>query len=201
VDGWIAADTFGSDYDTTLSAYTVSPGGLVQVACNDDAGFGLQSQVTIPVTAGDTYYFMAGAFASGPGGNLVFNVDVGTPPVEVDVTVAQPVVVVPSTGTASVDVQVNASAPVFMYEVRADLVQPNGRGNIVAGASAFIFAETDAYSATLTLKDLVSLKTRGTGFVGGKARLRTTVAYIDPALGFQFQTSDQEVQLHGSNGR
>lgn len=200
VDGWINANTFGSDYDTTLSAYVWDSGSLIQIGCNDDF-FSPQSQLNILVTAGTTYYFMAGAFFSGPGGNLVFNVDVGTPPTDVNVMVTQPIVVAPSTGTATVQVQMTASAPVFIFDLRADLVQPTGRGNIVASASAFVFAQTDAYSATLTLKDIFSLKTRGTGFVGGKARLRTTVVYIDPALGFQVQTSDQEVQLRGSNGK
>lgn len=69
----IAADTFGSDFDTVLSVYTGAPGSLLQLACNDDAGAGLQSQVIVPVTAGQTYYFMAAGL--GTAGSLVFNVD------------------------------------------------------------------------------------------------------------------------------
>ena len=69
----IAADTFGSDYDTTLSVYTGGQGSLTELACNDDAGSGLQSQVVVPVVAGQTYYFMAAGLDSG--GSLVFNLD------------------------------------------------------------------------------------------------------------------------------
>ncbi len=68
----ITAETFGSDYDTTLSAYTGTQGALTQLACNDDVGAGLQSQIRFPVSAGTTYYFMV---AGAGGGNLVFALD------------------------------------------------------------------------------------------------------------------------------
>jgi hypothetical protein len=68
----LTADTFGSDYDTLLSAYTGTQGALTQVACNDDTGFGLQSRLRFPVTAGTTYYFMVAGVG---GGNLVFTLD------------------------------------------------------------------------------------------------------------------------------
>jgi hypothetical protein len=74
----IAADTFGSDYDTTLSVYTGAQGSLTQLACNDDAGSDLQSQVVFPVVGGQTYYFMVAAL--GGGGGLVFNLDASTLP-------------------------------------------------------------------------------------------------------------------------
>jgi hypothetical protein len=72
----IQANTFGSDYDTDLVVYTGTRGSLAELACNDDAE-GLQSSVSIQVARGQTYYFMVGAFASGPGGTLVFNLDAG----------------------------------------------------------------------------------------------------------------------------
>jgi hypothetical protein len=72
----LTADTFGSDYDTTLSAYTGAPGSLVQVACSDNAG-GPQSQITLSVAKGVSYYFMAAGLTGG--GNLALQLDVGTP--------------------------------------------------------------------------------------------------------------------------
>ncbi len=63
------ANTFGSSYDTTISVYTGSPGALTQIACNDDTQ-GLQSQVVIDATGGQTYYIMAGSFFSASGGDL-----------------------------------------------------------------------------------------------------------------------------------
>jgi hypothetical protein len=74
-DGPVTANTFGSDYDTTLSVYTSTPGRmLTQIACNDDDD-GLQSSVLFQATAGVTYYMMVGAYASGPGGQLTFSVE------------------------------------------------------------------------------------------------------------------------------
>ena len=74
-DGPVTANTFGSDYDTTLSVYTYIPGRmLTQIACNDDYD-SLQSAVFFHASAGVTYYVMVGAYASGPGGQLTFSVE------------------------------------------------------------------------------------------------------------------------------
>lgn len=75
-NGTVTADTFGSNYDTVLSAYTGSCGTFTEVACNDDAT-GTQSQVSFDITAGTTYYFVVSAF-SNDGGSLVFNLDADT---------------------------------------------------------------------------------------------------------------------------
>jgi hypothetical protein len=79
VGGFYEANTFGSEYDTTLGAYLGTRGDLVEIACNDDTG-GLQSRVVVELEAGQTVHFMVGAYASGPGGPLVFTLDVGSPP-------------------------------------------------------------------------------------------------------------------------
>ena len=51
-------NTFGSDYDTTLSAYTGARGGLTQIACNDNAdGLLPHSRVTF-ATDGESDYFI-----------------------------------------------------------------------------------------------------------------------------------------------
>ena len=55
----------GSSPDTTLAVYS-GPAtgqtfpGLTQVACDDDAGPGLLSKITMPVTAGTAYYIQVG---------------------------------------------------------------------------------------------------------------------------------------------
>jgi neocarzinostatin family protein len=72
-DGTIVIDTFGSDYDTTLSAYTRAGHTLVQNACNDDTD-GLQSRIEVQGHAGQPLLVMVGAYASGPGGLLNFTV-------------------------------------------------------------------------------------------------------------------------------
>jgi hypothetical protein len=72
-DAFVDVNTFGSDYDTTLSAYLGERGDLEQIACNDDAAGSLQSRVRFAATADTTVFIMVGAFDSGPGGNLVLN--------------------------------------------------------------------------------------------------------------------------------
>jgi parallel beta-helix repeat protein len=70
----MAANTFGSNYDTTLSVYTGSPGALTQIACNDDFG-SLQSAVSFEATTGTTYFLMVGSYASGSGGSVFLHVE------------------------------------------------------------------------------------------------------------------------------
>jgi hypothetical protein len=178
--GYINANTAGSDYDTVLSAFTGSPGTLTEIACNDDA-IGLQSQVVIPVTAGVTYYFMVGSYFGGPGGNLVFNVDVSAGPAVVSLTITEPVSVNPKTGTATVQAHVQASSPVYLYLLTATLVEPTGRGNVVADGFFFVQDTTASYDAVFTLKDPNSVRSHGTGFVAGSARLVVSLYYVDPA--------------------
>src|SRR5215510_1498126 len=62
--------TFGSNYDTTVSVYTGTPGALTQLACNDDF-HSLQSWVAFSAVAGTTYYIMVGSYYYRPGGRLL----------------------------------------------------------------------------------------------------------------------------------
>jgi PKD repeat protein len=76
-EGTIDADTFGSSYDTVLSAWTGNEGALSLIACNDDFGT-LQSKINFQATPGTTYYFMV-AQCCGTGGDggglLTFSLD------------------------------------------------------------------------------------------------------------------------------
>ena len=71
----LEVNTFGSSYDTTVSVYSGSPTALTSLACNDDAE-GVQSRVRVDVQAGQTYWIMVGAYASGAGGSLVLAMQV-----------------------------------------------------------------------------------------------------------------------------
>ncbi len=79
VNGLLYVDTFGSDFDTGLAAYAGSCDSLTEVACNDDAGGGVTSQVILPTAAGTTYSLLAGGYG-GHVGNLVFHLNYFTPP-------------------------------------------------------------------------------------------------------------------------
>ena len=78
-DGMLYVDTFGSDFDTGLAAYTGTCDSLTEVACDDDT-LGVTSQVVIPASAGTTYYLLAGGYG-GHVGDLVFHLNFYTPPV------------------------------------------------------------------------------------------------------------------------
>jgi hypothetical protein len=82
----IAVDTFGSDYDTVLSAWTGPRGALTQVACNDDSG-SLQSRIAFTAEAGTTYHLLVGTFPDSPSGTLVLHGQVLPPPVTLAVTI------------------------------------------------------------------------------------------------------------------
>jgi len=122
----IAANTSGSDYDTTISVFTGARGSLTEVACNDDSIFGLQSLVAFDAQAGETYHFMTGSFSDSDGGNLVFNVNVTGPPIEFDLQVDPVARVKPSTGVVVVSGTVTCSRPAFA-DIYGDLSQRAGR--------------------------------------------------------------------------
>ena len=94
---WVTADTFGSDYDTILSAYSESSGTLTQVDCSDDAAGTSQSQVTFHAEAGLVYYLMA-AGASG-GGNLELGLEVVPPLPQLAVRATPHYEISPAAGT------------------------------------------------------------------------------------------------------
>ncbi|MDP3768793.1 MAG: hypothetical protein Q8S13_12325, partial [Dehalococcoidia bacterium] len=68
--GQVTANTLGSSFDTVLAAYTGnSVNALTVIACDDDTGGVLQSQISFLAMGGTTYYFQAGGF-DGLTGNL-----------------------------------------------------------------------------------------------------------------------------------
>jgi len=76
-DMQIVANTFGSDYDTTLAAYTGLRGSLTQLDCNDQYG-GDQSRIKFNVNAGEIVYIMVAAYYN-DGGNLKLSVEENIP--------------------------------------------------------------------------------------------------------------------------
>jgi hypothetical protein len=59
--GELSVNTLGSNYDTVLAVFSGERGALIPLACNDDYA-GLQSQVWLNVTAGETYYVEVASF-------------------------------------------------------------------------------------------------------------------------------------------
>jgi hypothetical protein len=118
-DTTIEADSFGSNYSASISAWTGSRGSLVQVACGGD-------QVVFNATAGTTYYFMV---AGGSGGFLRFSVHKGY---NVDLTVNLGGKLERVSGKATVSGTVRCSESSFV-EISGELRQRAGRFTVIHG--------------------------------------------------------------------
>jgi len=93
-DGRISVDTNGSDYDTVLVVFRGTCGSAVEIACDDDSGTGLNSQlVNVPVLAGSTYLIKASDFGNPDGGTLDFNFSYTPTPVPPNDNCAAPSIV------------------------------------------------------------------------------------------------------------
>jgi len=156
----ISANTFGSDYDTTLSVFTGERGSLTEVACNDDT-FDVQSRVTFEAQAGEAYHFMAGSFFDSPGGELVFNLDMAGPPLEFDLSVDPTGSVKPSTGVVVITGQVECSRQAFV-DIFLVVEQRIGRF-IIRGFGGEIIEDCDG----ITSWSITVVGENGL-FVGGK---------------------------------
>lgn len=193
-DTFVEINTFGSDYDTTLSAYTGEPGALQQIACNDDAGFSVQSRIRFEADAGQTYYVMAGAYLSGPGGNLVLNASETQPsePIHVDVTLDPIGSVQPRTGTAWLSGTVTCTGAEFV-ELFGELRQRAGRAIITGWGFDFLPCEADT-PFTLEIQGQNGL------FAGGHAdAFVEAFACNEQECGFD--VAEQEVRLRGGGPR
>jgi hypothetical protein len=72
----ITVDTGGSDFDTVVAVYAGVPDEAATVGCVDDAplepvGRSLQAAVTVPTTAGTTYWIQIGGYQEGEGVPLI----------------------------------------------------------------------------------------------------------------------------------
>ena len=131
-DRWIEANTFGSEFDSTVSVYTRAHGNtLLQLACNDDAGDGLQSQVRFHAQPGVTYYIMVGSFASGAGGPLRFAVDAAPDQADLAIDLRITSAVLTSTGAVTLQGTVSCSRAQSGY-VSGQIVQKRGNGEVGA---------------------------------------------------------------------
>ena len=191
VDTPVLASTFGSDYDTTLSAYSGSPGALSQIACNDDAGGGVQSQVGFNAAAGVTYYLMVGAYSSGAGGNLTISLDVAPPPLEIDVHVNSSALVVPKTGVVTLSGTITCSQQAFV-DMFSLIQLRSGRATI----RGFGFTQVDCNGTTNWSMTIFG---ENGHFAGGRATFDVFAQTFDSAWGTLVEDSSSgTVTLRGS---
>lgn len=144
--GRVNANTFGSDYDTTLSVYTGQQAPLHQLWCNHLRPHALHSSVTWEAVAGTTYHLMVGSYSDGPGGNLSLTVK---EPLDIGVTVDAVGGVDPTTGVATVSGTVTCSDPLWL-DVLGQLHQRTGRQVNSGYFSDFVFCDRETpWTATV----------------------------------------------------
>jgi hypothetical protein len=80
-DRRLQIDILKSDYDTSLSVYTMENGVLTRLACNDNAAQSQQSRLRVRVKARKRYFIMVTARRNG--GSLVLSVKDAPPPFHV----------------------------------------------------------------------------------------------------------------------
>jgi hypothetical protein len=184
----IEANTFGSNYDTTLSVYTGSRGALSQIACNDDTD-SLQSFVTFDAVAGKTYFLMILPYGGGPGGDLTFRVDVAPPPLEVDASIDPVGAVAAKTGVVTIGGLVTCSKAAFV-DLTGELEQRAGR-LIVRGyfSTSVLCAGEVPWSATV-------VGNNGLFKAGASDVSVSAFAFADDE--FAFAEASAAVQLKGS---
>jgi hypothetical protein len=186
----ININTFGSDYDTSISAYTGSRGNLNQLACNDDAGGSTQSSLTLDLVGGETVFFMAGAFASGPGGNLVVNIDLAPPPLEFGLTIDPVGSVDASTGVATIGGTVTCSRQAFV-SLDGQLLDRIGRIRV----EAFFFAFVECDGITRWEAEVAA---QNAFLVGGPVEIAVNASAFDGVTGEPaFAQESATVRLRG----
>ncbi|HET9476517.1 MAG TPA: hypothetical protein VFP63_03420 [Dehalococcoidia bacterium] len=134
-DGQARVETFGANFDPTLSAYTGPRGSLAQLACEDEQ-LGMTS-ILFPVQSGQTYYIMAGSEGSTPGGILQLDMDYA---LEAEIFLNPQGDVNARDGAANVGGTVNCSTPAGVT-IFGQLRQRAGRAWVEAEFVTDIFCE------------------------------------------------------------
>lgn len=183
----LVVDTFGSDYDTTLSAYVGEPGNLEQIRCNDDFD-SLQSRIRFTAEAGTRYFLMVGSFFDSPGGNLILSAQELPPRVALGIA-TDPTGTVDRQGLATVSGSVSCSLPVTV-EVRGSLRQQVRRKRVSLGYFRTTVDCDGSGTWTADVQGQTGVYRRG------DARLSASALYDDPVRGDQsFATSTQTIRL------
>jgi hypothetical protein len=175
----LEANTFGSNYDTTLSVYTGTRGALTQIACNDDANGTLQSRVRFEAVAGTTYFFMVSSFFRVSSANLVFNLLLAPPLLSIAPSVTQFGSIDPPTGTATISGFVECSAPTFVT-ISGQLKQTRGGTPITGFFSTFVACNgTVPWSVNVQTPDVLFHGRSSDLLTGGKADVSATASAFD----------------------
>ena len=196
----VEVNTFGSDYDTTLSAYTGARGALSQVACNDNAGGGSQSRIRFDAAAGQTYFFMVSGYFGVPGGHLVLNVVPAPPPLSAGLTINGFGSLVPTTGVVTLSGTVRCSEPVFA-SISGEIKQLRGQVPLTGFFSTFVACDgTTDWTAVVQTTPALFHGRSALLFSGGKADVTASAFVFNPDTGEALEPNAAvRVSLRGKN--
>jgi hypothetical protein len=177
----VTANTFGSDYDTTLSVWTGTRTALSEVACNDDSG-SLQSRVGFTAVSGTTYFLMVGSFCSlifcgfeSPGGSLVLHVGPLPPPLQLSLSINRQGQVSAS-GVATIHGTITCSREALGVRIIGTIRQQvNNKAAVASYATTVDCHGTTAWSA--------SAAGETKPFRRGSAQVVAATNFIDPERG------------------
>lgn len=177
--GLVIIHTFGSNFDTTLGAYTgTAVNALTLVAGNNDADGGLQSRVVFPAVAGTTYQVAVAGF-QGDSGTLILTITLGPiePPPNDDFAGR-----IALTGA-------NAGATGWNVNATGETGEPNHAGASVPVGSAW-WTWTAPFSGTVTIHTFGSNYDTTLGvYTGSAVGSLTFVAASDDAGGLHSRVS------------
>ena len=177
----LEANTFGSNYDTTLSVYTGARGALTQLACNDDSNGSVQSRVRFDAVAGTTYFFMVSSFSFFPvsSANLTFNLVPAPPPLAIAPSVTQFGSIDPTTGAATISGFVSCTQPAFVT-ISGQLKQMHGGTPISGFFSTFVPCNgTTPWNATIQTTVTLFHGRSAALFTEGKADVTGSASAFD----------------------
>jgi hypothetical protein len=196
----IEANTFGSNYDTTLSVYTGIRSGLTQNACNDDSNGTLQSRVRFDATVGTTYYFMVASLFPVNAGFLTFNLSQAPPPFSFVPTIEQFGSVTPSTGTATISGTVTCNQPAYVY-ISGELKEVHAGTPIDGNFFAAVACNgTTPWSVTVQTQSSLFHGRSALLYTGGKATVAGSAFAFDPESGdYLFRNFSMTITLRGAN--
>jgi Putative Ig domain len=195
-------NTFGSDYDTTLSVYTGPRGALNQIACNDNATGLAQSRVRFDAKAGVTYYVMAGTYYYWvSAGRLQLNLLEAPPALTLGLAVAESGGVDPTTGQATVTGSITCARPVLV-SISGQLKQDHAQSTLT-GQFAFVVPcnGTTDWTATVVTSPALFQGRAAELFVGGRASVTASATALDEDTGERVQSNAVVQVLLRGGGR
>jgi hypothetical protein len=196
----IEANTFGSNYDTTLGVFTGTRGSLTQIGCNDDSNGSVQSRIRFDATAGTTYYFMVASLYPVSPASLTFNLLEAPPAFSFAPAIAQFGSVKASTGLATIKGTVTCNQPAYVY-ISGALKQMHGSTPI----DGFFFTSVPCDGPTPLNVPVLTQMSLFHGrsallYTGGKASVSATAYAFDPETGEYLQRNiNVTITLRGAN--